>query len=173
MRAPSSHRNGSAVFSDDYKFRYRLERSRVPSLFEQPTGTALFVMLNPSIADDVVDDPTLMRCKSFAFETLRAARLVVVNLYAFRATDPRDLKRANFPIGPDNDRHIREALNEASAGVVCAWGTLAQRSRVEWFADEAMHAGKPLWCLGTNIDGSPKHPLYVPGTTKLIPWRLM
>lgn len=161
------HRTGTAVFSDDYRFRYRLERSRVATLFNQPTGTAVFVMLNPSVADDKVDDPTLLQCKWFAFELMGAAKLIVVNLYAFRATDPRDLVSAQYPVGPDNDRHILGALNEANAGVVVAWGAKAQKSRVQWLADQAMHAGKPLWCLEKNKDGSPRHPLYVSRSTTL------
>ena len=81
---------------------------------------ALFVMLNPSTADDVDDDPTIRRCVGFA-RRWRLGGLEVVNLYALRATDPRDLFAHRAPVGRDNDDAISDAVARA-AHIVVAWG---------------------------------------------------
>lgn len=170
--ARMTRREPSAVFSPCGRFRYRLDRDLGEPLFvgNQANTTAAFVMLNPSTADAVQDDPTIRRCRWFAREKLRATRLIIVNLYAFRATDPEVLVREGFPIGPENDGHIFNALTDASAGVVVAWGKRAQPQRVEAFVALAYLAGRDLLCLRTNADGSPEHPLYLPKTVEPARW---
>jgi hypothetical protein len=164
----------AAVFSRCGRFRYWLERDLGDPLFvgTRANLTATFVMLNPSTADAVDDDPTIRRCRFFAREKLRASRLIVVNLYAFRATDPRALVDAGYPVGPENDHTIARALREATAGVVVAWGTLAQPARVEAFRALADIVGRTadLLCLRRTADGSPGHPLYIPSSVTPEPW---
>lgn len=151
----------AAVLSPDGVYRYKFTREWDPA-----RGRVMFVMLNPSIADGLVDDRTIGRCMSFA-EQWGYGGIDVVNLYGFRATDPQVMKRAADPVGPENDRYLREAVSAAPL-IVCAWGTHADASRVYEF--KKLAEGRELFCLGTNSDGSPKHPLYVVGATQPIRW---
>ena len=109
----------TALFSPCRMFRYRLGR-------RWSDGPLLaFIMLNPSCADEHIDDPSVRRCIGFA-RRLGFGSLEVVNLYAFLATDPAELRRAGYPIGSDNDQRITEAVHESSR-VVAAWGVHSAR----------------------------------------------
>jgi hypothetical protein len=129
---------------------------------------ALFVMLNPSTADDRADDPTIRRCVGFA-RRWRAPALEVVNLYALRATDPRDLFAHPAPVGPDNDRVIAEAARRAAL-VIVAWGVHGARDR-ERTARVIALIGREVACLGTTGGGDPRHPLYLPARARRRRWR--
>jgi len=123
--------------------------------------------LNPSMADAVVDDPTLRRLVAFA-QRDGYGSLEVVNLFAWRAVRPSELGSVVDPVGPEADRWI--AASVARAGrVVAAWGAPGDRYAHRVGAVVAL-LGEPLWCLGTTLSGQPRHPLYVPGATPLIPW---
>ena len=150
----------SAVISDCGQFRYSLTR-RWWNL-----SPLLFVMLNPSTADALEDDPTIRRCITFAKEHTFGG-IEVVNLFAYRATDPADLRRAGWPVGPDNDRHIATAV--ARAGGVCvAWGAVpAADDRIQVVAPLLRAAGHELQCLRITRTGYPGHPLYLPRTSRL------
>ena len=101
-----------ALFSPCGTYRYRLTR-------RWAEGPAVaFIMLNPSTADGSVDDPTIRRCIGYG-QSWGYGALAVGNLYAFRATEPQELRRARDPIGPDNDRHL-ECIAETATRVVCA-----------------------------------------------------
>jgi hypothetical protein len=130
---------------------------------------ALFVMLNPSTADDVRDDPTIRRCIGFA-RRWRAPALEVVNLYALRATDPRDLFAHAAPVGPDNDDAIRAAAARA-ATIVVAWGAHGARDPARVARVIALLGRRAVACLGANAGGSPRHPLFVPYTARRRAWR--
>jgi hypothetical protein len=152
-------------------YRYQLGRD-----WGRPGDRPLvYVMLNPSVAGgegdmgdgkgNGADDPTIRKCKGFA---VRAGyrRVVVVNLFAFIATDPAELLHAADPVGPANDHHIVEAVVQAGA-VVVAWGQLttkcaALRPRACAVLRMLAEAGVPPLCIGTNGDGTPVHPLMVP-----------
>jgi hypothetical protein len=153
---------GSADISLCGAYRYRLTRTWGAA------APMLFVMLNPSTADAGVDDPTIRRCRAFA-RSAQAGGIIVVNLFAFIATDPRALAAATDPIGPDNDALIQEAAIE-SKFVVVAWGAslpAAYPRRDEKVLDMLRQTG-PVYCLGTTKDGHPRHPLYVRGDAPLI-----
>ena len=164
----------SATLSPCGAYRYTLTREWDPSL-----PRALFVMLNPSTADAEVDDPTIRRCIGFARRD-GFGSIEVVNLFAFRATDPRELWRAGMGwvsiVGPDNDRHVSEAVKRAVQHVA-AWGADPPGARSRglhhwralWTSDITRRAGG-LHCLGVTKDGRPRHPLYVRGDASLIPW---
>lgn len=152
-----------AILSRCGKFRYWLMRrwGAGPRL--------LFVMLNPSTADAEQDDATIRRCVTFAalhgFQSL-----AVVNLFAYRATDPADLKRAGFPVGSDTDSYIASAV--AGSDAVCAaWGAVGDRGpacdRVQVVVPLLRAGGKPLQCLKVTRSGHPQHPLYLPSTCRL------
>lgn len=93
--------SGDAVFSPCQRYRYWLERR-----FSEGDGTAVFVMLNPSTATAETNDPTIRRCIGFA-RSWGCDYLVVVNIFAFRATDPKVMKAEADPVGSDNDRHLQ------------------------------------------------------------------
>lgn len=156
-----------AVFSYDGRYRYRLHRRWA---FAGPT--ARFVMLNPSTADATVDDPTIRRCIGFA-RAWGCAGLTVVNLYALRATNPRDLWTVGTAeaVGPENDDYIAAVALSAArqdTPVVAAWGVNAKPDRVE----QVLHLLRPakVAVLGLAKGGHPRHPLYVPASAPLTPW---
>jgi hypothetical protein len=149
----------SAVLSDCGRYRYKLTRNWNESL---PMLT--FIMLNPSIADATLDDPTIRRCIGFA-RGRGFGGLQVLNLFAFRATDPVHMKAANDPVGSDNDSYIIAALTAAvadSAPVIAAWGVHgAHNGRDAEVRKLSMECGVKLMCLGSTKGGHPRHPLYV------------
>ena len=126
----------------------------------------VFVGLNPSTADEEADDPTIRRCVGFARDW-GFARLDVVNIYAFRATDPRALWAADDPVGPENDRVLAQVVGSADL-VVAAWGVQARRDRVRDLA--GILARVPLYALGVAKEGAPRHPLYVRADAQPAPY---
>lgn len=154
----------TAIISDCGKYRYLLERE--VSMFGK--GTLLFIMLNPSTADASKDDPTIRKCMGFA-ERLGFARFQVVNLFAYRATDPDELRGMVDAFGPQNDLYVRNAINSADK-VICAWGTKG----VLHGADQKMKKWLEFWernkvfALELTKDGHPKHPLYVPYSAQIV-----
>lgn len=155
----------SALFSRCGSFRYRLGRR----WGEGPTAT--FVMLNPSTADATIDDPTIRRCIGFA-QREGFGGLEIVNLYAYRATDPGDLRRAGYPVGPRNDRHIAAAVAQ-SAVIVLAWGANARSSdRPSAVLKLLSSMGRKPYCLRLTSGGYPEHPLRLPGSCAFQPFPL-
>lgn len=132
--------------------------------------SCLFVMLNPSTADAETDDPTIRRCVAFA-KRWQFDRVEVVNLFAHRATDPREILRmgdAADPCGVRNQGRIERAAQNAGV-IVCAWGNhgshLGQDETVLGYLEGW---GAPLKALGFTKDRHPRHPLYVRGDAELI-----
>jgi hypothetical protein len=153
----------TATISDCQRFRYRLGRSW------DAGETLLFVMLNPSTADAHEDDATIRRCIRFAQQEGFAA-LEVVNLFAFRATDPKELRRAGYPVGPENDRHITDAAR-AAAKVCLAWGAnVAGLERPQVVIPLLRAAGAPLHVLRMTRSAYPQHPLMLPSSCRLVPF---
>lgn len=153
-----------AQFSPCRRYRYALWRT-CRGLLPNDNGYAMFVGLNPSTADEYRDDPTVRRCVAFAQEWGYDA-LCMTNLFAFRATDPAVMMRAEDPVGPDNDRFLN--ILAASAGViVAAWGVhgsfLAR-------GEEVRAMLPPMSYLRLTRDGSPAHPLYLPKTLRPVEW---
>ena len=157
------------VFSDDRRYRYTLWR--VWDLFNP--NALMVIGLNPSTADECRDDPTVRRCIGFA-KTFGFGALCMMNLFAFRATDPKAMKSEIFsPQEAANDSWLLHCADEANEGVtkiVCAWGVHGQwRDRDS--AVEKLLSGNDLYCLGLTQAGYPRHPLYVKGDTKLQAYR--
>lgn len=151
-----------AVLSDDQRYRYLLTREWV-----RGAPKLTFVMLNPSTADATQDDPTIRRCISFAKrEGFGGVR--VVNLYAFRATDPKVMLREIDPVGPGNDSHITGACLERT--VVVAWGANAAPYRVKEVLRILDRCRARVVSLGTTASGAPRHPLYVKGDQPFEPY---
>jgi hypothetical protein len=142
----------SAYISRDGLYRYSLQRD-----LDGDESVCTFVMLNPSTADGRQNDPTIRRCVRFARDA-GYGRLRVVNLYAFRTTDPSLLWLQDDPVGPENNRVLALAFEESDL-TIAAWGANARPGRV----DEVMAMPfAPRWCLGLTKTGAPRHPLYMP-----------
>lgn len=154
-----------AVISDCGKYRYVLRRA-IPSV-QRWVRPCTFIMLNPSTADASVDDPTIRRCIKFA-ERERCTVLNVVNLFAYRATDPKDLLIAIDPVGPDNLKYLEEELNGVNSVMIAAWGANKMAARMVPTLKSLVKGS--LVCLGKTKEGSPRHPLYVPADQPLEPF---
>lgn len=150
-----------AVFSPCRTWRYSLQRS-------WSTSKRLVVIgLNPSTADESKDDPTIRRCIGFA-KRWGCGGLLMLNLFAFRATDPRELRNVSDPIGPENDGHLQRGTAGAPI-VLAAWGAEgALFGRSADVRTKLYLAGVHLFCLGTTAEGEPRHPLYLRGDTPLV-----
>ncbi len=150
-----------AAYSDCEKYRYLLSRQ-----WEAGNPSALaFIMLNPSTATERDNDPTIERCERRARRG-RYGKLIVLNLFAYRATDPEDMKAVSDPVGGQNDEVIRNILTEATlpwVDIICGWGvhgTYRGRDK-EVTALFKEYGIRPL-ALGLTLEGQPRHPLYMP-----------
>lgn len=147
----------SAIFSPCRTWRYTLERIWWP----QDQHWVAFIGLNPSTADEVQDDPTVRRCIGFA-KSWGFGRMLMLNIFAYRATLPRDLRAAQDPVGPMNDTWLIGSTKRASL-VVAAWGTHGvYQNRHQNILKIFQNAGTTLHCLRVTKDGLPGHPLYLP-----------
>ncbi|MCF6273604.1 MAG: DUF1643 domain-containing protein [Rhodobacteraceae bacterium] len=153
-----------ATYSDCEAYRYALTR-----VWDETGRKVLFLMLNPSTATEVQNDPTVERCERRA-RTLGFGAFRVCNIFAYRATDPRDMRAAKDPIGSANDTSIVEAIEWADE-VVAGWGNHgAHLSRGQ--AVEALLKAQPKKPkhLGLTNSGHPKHPLYIAYKTQPEAW---
>lgn len=196
MTKPSSYISAGAEISACGRYRYRLWREwrlhPLPAQWDMWTDEAgkpivdgageqlgepkscVFIMLNPSTADGEQDDPTIRRCVGFA-KAWGYDRLEVLNLFAYRATDPRALLAVNHdddPVGPNNRATFKRVLeSDFPVGtVVCAWGAHGghigqDETALGWIGDVDRYA------LGLTKDGHPKHPLYLPESAQLARFR--
>ncbi len=155
-----SREESGAIFSPDRMHRYLLWRS-----WSGVDRMVLFVALNPSTADERVDDPTIRRCSSFAQEW-GATGFMVANLFAFRATKPKDLMLASDPIGMENDRWLRGASSYSTRTIVCWGNDGAYGGR----SANVLPLLKQPEALRVNKGGQPSHPLYLPGFLRPIPY---
>ncbi|AXI48268.1 hypothetical protein C1J03_21090 [Sulfitobacter sp. SK012] len=154
----------TAVYSDCERYRYALTR-----VWDPTAQSVLFVMLNPSTATEVHNDPTVERCERRA-RTLGYGGFRVTNIFAYRATDPRDMRAATDPIGPDNDRMITKGVQWAT-DVIAAWGTHgAHLDRGATVGAMLRQLDKPVFHLGLTKHGHPKHPLYLRYTAQPDHW---
>jgi hypothetical protein len=159
---------GEAVMSDDGAYRYVLNRR-----WDRERLVLPWIMLNPSVADEKTDDPTIARCMTRA---LRAGYggICVLNLFALRATDPASLLRHPDPAGPENNGWLTGLAGDTGHGtapVVIAWGALTVprlRERAAVVLD--ILGGCRLECLGTTRDGYPRHPCRLGYDVPLQPW---
>jgi len=147
----------SATFSKDKLYRYTLER-----VWDSEKPLVAFVGLNPSTADEVVDDPTIKRCISFA-QSWGFGGLVMLNLFAYRSTKRERLRTVKDPVGPDNDWWIQASLHQVEKVVVC-WGNDGELLGRDM---EVLNILGEVYCLGHNKTGRPKHPLYLNGDIEL------
>jgi hypothetical protein len=147
--------SSTAVYSDCENYRYSLTR-----IWDSDAAKVMFVMLNPSTATEVQNDPTVERCERRA-RALGFGAFQVTNIFAWRDTDPRKMRAATDPVGPGNDAAIQNGCNWADQ-VVAAWGTHGTHLHREDAMKTLLRAGRtPVFHLGLSKDGHPKHPLYI------------
>jgi hypothetical protein len=158
-----------AMFSEDYQYRLLLSRCW--------TGNAKlakhlpFIMLNPSTASGLIDDPTIRRCMGFA-RALHYGGIMVVNLFTFRTPSPAELWKAEDPVGIRADDMLMSIIEGTDEMIICGGGAQKHplvaerlhhfRNILKWPSPHA----KKLRCLGVTKDGHPKHPLYIPADTR-------
>lgn len=162
--------DAGAVMSDCGVYRYRLWRSWCEEL-----PRCVFVMLNPSTADAAVLDPTVRRCVTFARDW-GCGSLDVVNLFALRSTDPRELRKVQDPVGLGNDDAILQAARGAEVVVLAwgGWGMVRGREHSRAWEVEALlgRAGVRASVLGATGDGQPRHPLYLSKKAQRVEWSM-
>jgi hypothetical protein len=164
---------GTAEFSHDVLnegvpvHRYFLSRE-----WDQDRAVINFIGLNPSTADALKDDPTIRRCVGFA-RRWGFGKLVMTNLYPYRATDPHALRFTNYPerVGHLNSKWMKKAASESTL-IIAAWGFHADTefSHQVWQAMREFFPHKTFRCLGKTQTGAPRHPLYLRGDTELEEW---
>lgn len=133
------------------QYRYSLTR-----VWDDKLPKVMFIGLNPSTADALEDDPTLRRCIHYA-QDWGYGGLIMANLFAYRATRPKDMKKSDDPVGPKNDQYLIEISNSVALKIAC-WGNdghFKKRSTVVKKMINALH------CLKLNRSGEPTHPLYL------------
>lgn len=156
----------TAEISDCGRYRYELTRT-----WDSDLPVCTFIMLNPSTADAEADDPTIRRCIGFA-KREGCGGLRVLNLFAFRATSPDDMKAADDPIGIGNHGFLG-TLSSVSPPplVIAAWGTHGHFKSRDCVVLGQL-ASLPIYCLGKTKAGHPRHPLYVRANHPLLPFNL-
>ena len=141
----------NAILSADRKYRYILSRT-----WDETKPTVLFIGLNPSTADEEIDDPTIRKCINYA-KSWGYGKILMPNLFAFRSTDPNNLKHELDPVGSENNTYILKSASKADLVIAC-WGNpgrLFNRDK------EVISLIPNLHCLKRNKNGTPHHPLYL------------
>lgn len=149
-----------AIISKDKIYRYKLSRT-----WDSTKPTILFIGLNPSIANENVDDPTITRCINFA-KDWGYGTLLMANLFAFRSTYPKDIYLIDDPIGKDNDHYLLECVTQSDLIVAC-WGNNGTYMNREKVITELV---PNLYCLQKNKNGTPHHPLRLPRNIHPLPF---
>lgn len=155
--------DSGALLSECERYRYRLWR-----IWDDCAPIMVWVMLNPSTADASQDDPTIRKCIGFAKQH-RHGGIIVANLFAYRATNPKELLKVADPVGPENNKHIRWAvMAPPMLTIVAGWGAdkFARRRAAEVSLLIRSSRG-PLKCFRKSASGVPWHPLYLPYSSPL------
>lgn len=150
-----------AVISECGTYRYLLRRT-----WDHSKPRALVIMLNPSTADAEIDDATI-RSLIRLLRGLSYGSFEVVNLFAFRATDPKALFNVTDPVGPRNLAIVEAAVGRCDIAI-CAWGAHPMARGASIDIRNAIRAIRPaMYCFGRTKNGDPKHPLYIKSGTAL------
>ena len=152
-----------AIFDVNDRYRYSLWRA-----WSAHHPRIAFILLNPSTADEQRNDQTIRRCMGFA-RAWNFGSMEVVNLFAYRATDYRELFRASDPIGEENNRFLMQAVQRCST-VVLGWGTRGKFLSRDHQVIQMLTGRNDVYCLGKTKEGQPRHPLYIKGDTNLEPF---
>ena len=150
------------VLSHCRQYRYCLWRT----WDTQEQKYAAFIGLNPSTADETVDDPTLRRCVDYGKQWAYGA-LCMLNLFAYRTPNPKELKAHSDPVGAENDRWLVQVAADASI-IIAAWG--AHGNHLDRDRTVMSLLRGRLSCLAKTKAGHPKHPLYLRKYIQPIPF---
>lgn len=155
-----------AIIDETGKYRYSLWR-----IWDEAKPLVVFVMLNPSTADAEEDDPTIRRCMNYARDW-GCGGIEVVNLFAYRATDPKELAKVADPVGPLNQKHILQALQDAGEKgiIIAAWGAAGIGLNRTRAIANYLKLVPEIQCLAVTKYGHPKHPLYLRADLKPRRW---
>lgn len=152
---------GDALISPGGGYRYWLMRQ-----WDYTKPTCVFLMLNPSTADAKMDDMTVKKCIGFA-SIFGCGRFYIVNLFALRARSPAELWKSPDPIGPDNDRWIKEICDRHPKLIIAGWGAHGRKTDRYIRVSQILAAHK-LFAIRQLADGHPEHPLMLPYNAKLV-----
>ena len=162
----------SALISDCGQYRYALDRNGILERDDAPNNHVCFIGVNPSTADGEKDDATIRKLIGFC-KRWEVNNFTIVNLFALRATDVKELQRHQLPTNLANEGHVWRVFNLTETIIPC-WGSLNKLNsradllnsvlRIKWLIGKA---GKPIKIFGETKDGDPKHPLMLPYSTKL------
>lgn len=151
-----------AIFSQDQRYRFALWRK-----WDLELPQLVVIGLNPSTATEHEDDPTVTRCTNLARRE-KCGALIMLNLFAFRATEPKVMLAEPDPIGLHNGTILRHYLHDPSTKiVVAAWGAHGTHLDRDWHVEKMR---SDMVCFGVNQNGTPKHPLYQRADAPLIPY---
>lgn len=142
----------TAKILEQNKKTYRYELTRI---FDESKPIIILIGLNPSTANDKENDPTILKCISYA-KNWNCGGFIMVNLFAFQATKPKDLLKEENPIGADNDKYIKAAILKREK-IVCCWGKLGT---YKGRGAEVLKLIDKPYCLYKLKNGQPAHPLY-------------
>lgn len=152
--------DNGAQFSPDRIYRYALWRT-----WETGNGHILFIGLNPSTADETKDDPTIRRCIGFA-KNLGYGGIYMLNIFAYRATNPKVLRKAEKPVGEKNNHFLQMYFDPIGFNIACwgMWGEYLNRGRevINMLGEAGLH------CFGLTKNGQPRHPLYLRTNAELL-----
>ena len=146
-----------AEFSIDKKERYSLKRE-----WDKSKNKILYIMLNPSFADDKNDDPTIRRLINFT-KKFNYGGFLVGNIFTTITPNPKELDKSKG-MSDKNFEELIKLINKVDQ-IVYAWGSSIEEPQL---LKKLVLNPK---CFGKNLNGTPKHPLYVPSQTKLINFR--
>lgn len=159
---PLTYKHKSASISPDGIYRYQLVR-----VWDESLNTLAWIMLNPSTADGEKDDATIRRVVGFSSAWgYGSAR--IYNLFALRATNPKELYDHPDPVGPENDLYLK-GINPSTL-IIAAWGRHATKFKDRMKDVAQIINGRCVSILGRTKDGEPVHPLFLPSTVKLMGW---
>lgn len=148
----------SADISECQNYRYSLKR-----VWDETKPLIGFIGLNPSTADEIKDDPTILKCIEFA-KSWGAGGIYMTNVFAYRATHPTTMMEQEDPIGPENDFYLTQ-LPSLTSKIVACWGNDGAYNNRSNQVKELLKG--ELFCLVMNKTGEPRHPLFVKGSTEL------
>ncbi len=146
-----------AEFSIDKKERYSLKRE-----WDKSKNKILYIMLNPSLADDKNDDPTIRRLINFT-KKFNYGGFLVGNIFTTITPNPKELDKSKG-MSDKNFEELIKLINKVDQ-IVYAWGSSIEEPQL---LKKLVLNPK---CFGKNLNGTPKHPLYLPSQTKLINFR--
>jgi hypothetical protein len=152
-----------AMFDVSSRYRYSLWRA-----WSAYNPRIVFILLNPSTADEEKNDPTIRRCIGFA-RAWKFGSVEVVNLFAYMATDARELLKIDDPVGEENNYFLIQAVERCST-LVIGWGIRGTLLGRDSQVLSLLAGRKDVFCLGITKNGQPRHPLYVKGDTILVPF---